>query len=191
VIVTRGAGTIGPDPRKLDPQVIVIAEEYQPFPLPLYPHGIHTAVYPLAVDMENPANRVRALGRPHVTLAKRFALVSGCLDAILTTRRGDAIGATEGMLLMVRDGAVLVARGEPEDATAIAVAALAGEHGLVVAEHAVTVDVLHAAEEVLLAGTACGVIGIVRIDGRDVGAGTEGPVTRRLRERFHALTRGG
>ena len=33
VIVTRGPGTLGPDPRKIDPQVIVIAEEYQPFPL--------------------------------------------------------------------------------------------------------------------------------------------------------------
>src|SRR5262245_4751792 len=31
VIVTRGPGTLGPDPRKIEPQVIVIAEEYQPF----------------------------------------------------------------------------------------------------------------------------------------------------------------
>ena len=41
VIVTRGPGTLGPDPRKIDPQVIVIAEEYQPFPLELYDHGLH------------------------------------------------------------------------------------------------------------------------------------------------------
>ena len=49
---------------------------------------------------------------------------------------------------------------------------------------------LLAADEVFLAGTACGVIGIVRLDGRDIGSGTEGPVTRQIRDRYHALTRG-
>src|SRR5687768_8478358 len=92
VIVTRGPGTVGPDPRKLDPQVIVIAEEYQPFPLELYGHGLHAVVYPTPIDTENPANRVRALGRPYLPLAKRHALANGCLEAILTNRAGDAVG---------------------------------------------------------------------------------------------------
>ena len=38
--------------------------------------------------------------------------------------------------------------------------------------------------------TACGVIGIVRIDGKDIGSGTEGPRTREIRSRFERLTRG-
>src|SRR5262245_44464474 len=41
VIVTRGPGTIGPDPRKIDPQVLITAEEYLPFPTELYEHGLH------------------------------------------------------------------------------------------------------------------------------------------------------
>src|SRR5262245_28430403 len=65
VIVSRGPGTIGPDPRKLDPQVIVIAEEYQPFPQEVSECGLHVVVYPTPIDTENPASRVRALGRPH------------------------------------------------------------------------------------------------------------------------------
>jgi branched-chain amino acid aminotransferase len=190
-IVTRGPGTIGPDSRKLDPQVIIIAEEYQPFPPELYSHGLYAAVYPTPVDTENPANRVRALGRPHVALAKRHALASGCLEAILTNCAGDAVGTTEGFLFMVKDGAVVVAGGQPEDATGFAVAAMAGEGGLVVAEYAVKPAELLGADEVFIAGTACGVIGIVRVDGKGIGTGTEGPVTRAIRERFRVLTRGG
>ena len=53
MIVTRGPGTIGPDPRKIEPQVIVIAEEYQPFPQELYGHGLHAVVSPLVLDPDN------------------------------------------------------------------------------------------------------------------------------------------
>ena len=43
---------------------------------------------------------------------------------------------------------------------------------------------LLAAEEVFIAGTACGVIGIVRIDGATVAGGAEGPVTRGIRTAY-------
>ena len=47
------------------------------------------------------------------------------------------------------------------------------------------------ADEVFQVGTSCGVIAVVRIDGREIGGGTEGPITRQLRERYLAVTRGG
>ena len=65
---------------------------------------------------------------------------------------------------------------------------MAGEGGAVVAEYSVKLPDLLAAEEVFIAGTACGVIGIVRIDGQDIGTGTEGPVTRRIRDGYQQLT---
>ena len=74
--------------------------------------------------------------------------------------------------------------------TGYAIAAMAGDSGLVVAEYAVKRDDLSAAEEAFVAGTSCGVIGIVRLDGRDIGTGVEGPITRQLRERYRALTGG-
>jgi branched-chain amino acid aminotransferase len=189
VIVTRGPGTIGPDPRKLDPQVIIVTEEYLPFPAELYGHGLHAVVCPIAFDSSFPANKVRCLGRPHIVLAKRHALKNGCLEALLTNQKGDVVGTTEGFLFLVKDGAVVVAAGQLVDATGYAVASLAGEEGLVVAEYAVKQADVLGAEEVFIAGTACGVIGIVRIDGQDIGAGTEGAITVALRERYNDLTR--
>lgn len=189
VIVARGPGTIGPDPRKIDPQVIVIAEEYQPFPAELYGHGLHA----VTVATPPPPFTVRTLGQLHVACAKRAALRRGCLEAVMVsgTEQGPAVGTTEGFLFLVKDGAVVVAGGQPTDVAGFAVATLAAEAGLVVAEYAVRSADLHAAEEVFIAGTACGVIGVVRLDDRAIGTGAEGPVVRQLRDRFHALTRGG
>lgn len=190
VIVTRGAGTIGPDPRKLDPQVYITAEEYYPFPVELNAHGLHVVTSPYRVDRENPFCRVRALGRPDVAQAKRHALHHGCLDAILTDLTGQVIGTTEGGLFGVRGGKVafLPAGHSPE--TAAVQDLLRGKYAEWPSDGA-TPDDLARADEVLLVGTSCGVIGVVRIDGRDVGTGTEGPVTRAIREEYRRLTRGG
>ncbi len=192
VIVSRGPGTVGPDPRKIEPQVIITAEEYRPFPDELYGHGLHATVSPLALDPENPAHRVRTLNQLHVVQAKRHALQTGCLEALFQNRDGHIVGVTEGFLFAVKGGALVVAGGQPEDATGFAVAAVAGESGAIVAEYTLTLADLLASEEVFIAGTACGVIGIVRIDGRDIGTGTgtEGPVTRRLRALSQQHTRG-
>ncbi len=188
VIVSRGPGTLGPDPRKIEPQVIVIAEEYQPFPQELYGHGLHAVVSPLKLDPENPAHRYRTLNQLHIVRAKQHAMQNGCLEALLETRDRHVVGSTEGFLFAVKDGALVVAGGQPEDATGFAIAALAGEAGAVVAEYSLKFPDLLVAGEVFIAGTACGVIGIVRIDGTDIGSGTEGPVTREIREAYQQLT---
>jgi branched-chain amino acid aminotransferase len=41
---------------------------------------------------------------------------------------------------------------------------------------------------VFLCGTACGVTGIVQVDGKPVSAGSEGPVTRSIREGYIRAT---
>ena len=189
VIVTRGPGTIGPDPRKIEPQVIVTAEEYQPFPHELIGHGLHAVVSPLKLAPENLAHRFRTLNQLHIVQAKQHALRSGCLEALLRTHEDRLVGTTEGFLFAVKDEAVVVAGGQSEDATGFAVAGLAGEAGAVVAEYSLKLPDLLRAEEVFIAGTACGVIGIVRIDGADIGSGTEGPITRGLRDGYRQLTR--
>jgi branched-chain amino acid aminotransferase len=190
VIVSRGAGTIGPDPRKVVPQVVIITEEYRPFPDELYGHGLHAVIFPVPLDTDHPANRVRTLGQPHVVLAKQHALKHGCLEAILTNHQGRLVGTTEGFLFLVKDGALVVAGDQPMDVTGYAIAAFVGESGQIVVEYGVKADDLHTAEEAFIAGTACGVIGIVRVDGKDIGTGTEGPVTRTIRERYYAITHG-
>ncbi len=184
VIVTRGPGTLGPDPRKIDPQVMIIAEEYLPFPLELYDHGLDV------VSVAAAREEVRFLGRPHLVRAKQAALAKGCLDALLVDDGKLVTGSTEGMVFAVRDRALIVAGHHIPDATGFAIATLAAESGAVVVEHSVTVADLTLADDVFLAGTSCGVIGRVKIDEHGLGAGREGPITRKLRERYRAVTSG-
>jgi branched-chain amino acid aminotransferase len=188
VIVTRGPGTIGPDPRKLDPQVIVIAEEYYPFPRELYGHGLHAAIGPYPVNILNPAFWLRTLGRPDVVLNKRSALKAGCLEAILTDPASGVIGATEGDLFLVRSGVLTPVRAAGSVAADV-VHELAPPTVPVESPASIRVEDLLSSDEVFLAGTSCGIIGIVRIDGKELGSGTEGPVTRSIREGYERLTR--
>jgi branched-chain amino acid aminotransferase len=190
VIVTRGPGTVGPDPRKIEAQVVITAEEYQPFPRELYGHGLHAVVSPLALDPENPAHRFRTLNGLHLVQAKRHALQHGCLEALLQSRQGEIVGATEGVLLIVKGDVLTLATGGVWDEAGSGVPTPAIDAGLTVVEDQVTRASLLAADEVFIAGTACGVIGVVRIDGTDIGSGTEGRVTRQVRDEFERLTRG-
>ncbi len=186
VIVSRGPGTLGPDPRKCEPQVLIVAEEYQPFPAELYGYGLHAAVYPVPVDTEAPENQVRSLGRPHVARAKRHALGRGCLEAVLTNRAGHLVGTTEGTLFVCAGGRIVASQDLPPDLVrwhAVPPESLGSPQPLTLAD-------LLAAEEAFVTGTACGVIGVVRVDGRDIGTGAEGPITKAARERYQAVTRG-
>jgi branched-chain amino acid aminotransferase len=190
VIVTRGPGTIGPDPRKLDPQVFITAEEYLPFPAELYAHGLHAVTAPFPLAASNPAEFARALGQPGVVLAKAHALANGCLEAILLNAGGYAGRTTEGDLFAVQGGKVLRFPARPADVTAEVVEELARPAGIPTEPASSLGTELTSFDELFTAGTSCGVIGVVRVDGTDVGTGSEGPVTRTLRERYRLLTRG-
>lgn len=195
VIATRGPGTIGPDPRKLDPQVFITAEEYLPFPHELYDHGLHAVIHPYPIAPGNPAYRVRTIGQVHVVLAKARAINRGSLEAVFITPGGELAAGTEGNLFMVRGGTITVAPGVPVDVARGVVIELACEAGIPnIVETFRPADILKAdlfaADELFLAGTSCGIIGIVHLNGQSVGPGMEGPITRQIREAYRRLTRG-
>jgi branched-chain amino acid aminotransferase len=64
---------------------------------------------------------------------------------------------------------------------------VAGEAGYAVEEYPLTRYDLYTADEVFLTGTAAELVGVVNIDGRAIGCGVIGPVTRDLTNRFRDL----
>ncbi|HEX4608619.1 MAG TPA: aminotransferase class IV, partial [Urbifossiella sp.] len=158
-------------------------------PIELYGHGLHVATCPYPINTAAPAAWHHALGRPDVVLARRHALKAGCLEAVLTDPAGAVIGTTEGELFLVRSGAVARV-GLTGGVEADAVWEFAAEQYPGAPTRSVTPGALAEADEVFLVGTACGVIGVVCVDGRVVGSGTEGPVTRAVRDEYRKLTRG-
>ena len=196
LVVTRGAGSLGPDPRKLVPQIVIMAEEYRPFPADLYEHGLHAATWG-HFNPWNPSHSGRALAPLHLVLAKQHALSEGCLEAVIFLHQ-DVIRSIEGLFFLVEEGIVRpVLSGCGIDVVCDVVEELAKLEGLPIVDDDVvllhtftTRHTLFAADELFLAGTSCGVIGIVQLDGMPIGNGKEGPITKRIREAYRKLTRG-
>jgi branched-chain amino acid aminotransferase len=94
---------------------------------------------------------------------------------------------------MVRRGIIYtppVEAGALEGITREVVIRLAKKEGIEVVEKNLTRFDLYISEELFLTGTAAEVIGIVEIDGRTIGNGSPGPVTRHLREKFFRYAHG-
>jgi branched-chain amino acid aminotransferase len=195
LVVTRGAGSLGLDPRKTtDPQVIIITDSIQLYPPELYEHGLKIVTagtmrnHPAAL---NP--RVKSLNYLNSILAKIEATNAGCLEALMLNHKGEIAECTGDNIFVVRNGEVhtpSIDAGILEGITREAVIELARESGLKVVERTMDRHDVYTATECFLTGTAAELIPVVECDGRPIGDGRPGPITRELLLRFQALVRG-
>lgn len=135
---------------------------------------------------------VKSVGLLLNVLAKQQALEAGCYEGIFI-RDGTVTEGTASNLFAVFGGAVHTHPEGPfilSGVTRQSVLEVAGTLEIPVVEQPFAADRLFQAEEVFVTGTLTEVMPVVEIDGRPVGAGRPGPVTRRIQEGFAALVRG-
>lgn len=125
-------------------------------------------------------------------LARSESKRLGFDEAIMLDPQGYVAECTGENLFVVKEHRILTppAAAILEGITRDTVVVLARELGHDIAEAALSRDALYVAEEVFVCGTAAEVIGLSEIDGRRIGAGRTGPVTRELQELFHAVVAG-
>lgn len=196
IVMTRGAGELGLDPAlAAGPTAIVIVQPISAPPLAAYRDGVEACVVgpsraaPTAAD---PAAKT-GLHLPHV-LAVREARLRGAHEALLTDGRGHVTEGASSNLFAVRGGRLTtppLAAGILEGITRGVVLRLARSLGLPAEEGPLAVEELAGAEELFITSTAREILPVTRLDGRPVGSGRVGPVTRRLHEAFRALASGG
>jgi branched-chain amino acid aminotransferase len=110
----------------------------------------------------------------------------------MLNHKGEVSECTADNIFLVKNGEILT---PPNDAgilegiTRRAVMDLAEQSGVKVREVALTRHDVYVADECFLTGTAVEVIAVVRVDGRTIGDGTPGPISRDLKERFFAFAR--
>lgn len=195
LVVTRGTGTLGLNPfvckRGL---VIIIASTIQLYPEELYEQGMKIISastmrnHPMALPPQ-----VKSLNYLNNILAKIEALDHGVMEAIMYNHQGNVAEATGDNVFIIKRGVIYtppVSAGSLAGITRRVVIQLAQEEGLEVVEKDLTRCDLYASEEFFLTGTAAEVIGIVEIDGRRIGAGRPGPITKLLRKRFFDYAQG-
>jgi branched-chain amino acid aminotransferase len=194
-IVTRGVGDLGLDPRKCArPSVIIIFDTIAIWPPERYEQGLTLVTAGTPINQREALSpRVKSLNYLNHILAKIEATNAGADDAIMLDSSGHVAEAT-GMNLFVWKRDTLytpaVYAGLLRGVTRDAIMELAAEAGYRVAETLLNRYDLYTAEEAFLTGTAAEVAPIRAVDGRIIGEGRAGPVTRDLRARFHRLVRG-
>jgi branched-chain amino acid aminotransferase len=194
-VVTRGVGDLGLDPRKCPrPSVIIIFDTIAIWPPERYEQGLTLVTAGTPINQREALSpRVKSLNYLNHILAKIEATNAGADDAIMLDAGGHIAEAT-GMNLFIWKHNVLytpaVYAGLLRGVTRDAIIEIAGEAGYRVVETMLNRYDLYTAEEAFLTGTAAEVAPIRMVDGRVIGAGRAGPVTRDLRARFQALVRG-
>ena len=136
--------------------------------------------------------RIKSLNYLNNIMAKLEGLRAGCVEALMLNHKGEVAECTGDNVFVVRAGILLTPppdAGILEGITRNAVMELARAAGIDCREATLTRHDLYTADECFLTGTAAEVIPVVDIDGRMIGAGTPGPVTKQLTTAFHALVR--
>ncbi len=195
LVVTRGVGTLGLNPFVCKkPQVFIIVDSIQLYPEELYEKGLK--VISAATIRNHPLSvppQVKSLNYLNNILAKIEALDRNVPEAIMYNHLGYVAEATGDNVFIVRDGVIYtppVQAGSLVGITRQVVIGLAEKEGIKVIEKNLTRFDLYVCDELFLTGTAAEVIGVVDIDGRVIGDGRPGPLTKRLREKFYEYAHG-
>lgn len=194
LVITRGAGTLGLDPNKTsNPQVIIIADHIALYPAELYEKGLE--IVTVSTMRNHPAAlspRIKSLNYLNNILAKIEGLQAGCIEALMLNVQGQIAECTGDNIFLVRDKVLLTPPNEAgilEGITRDAVIVLAQADGYEVRQVPLTKHDVYIADECFLTGTAAEVIPVVKVDNRKIGTGKPGPITRELKEKFHAAAR--
>jgi branched-chain amino acid aminotransferase len=194
LVVTRGPGTLGIDPRRCEEsQVIIIVDDISLYPAEVYERGLEVVTASVIRNHPNALNpRIKSLNYLNNILAKMEATRAGCQEAVMLNQFGEVAECTGDNLFIVKRGVLKTpppSAGILEGITRSAVIELARQPRIPFEETALTRHDIYTADECFLTGTAAEVVAVVKCDDRPIGTGKPGPVTRQLRERFFQLVR--
>ena len=192
LVVSRGKGDLGLDPRKCPrPTIVCIADTIALYPPELYDQGMRVmtvATRRNGVESLNP--RIKSLNYLNNILAKVEANQAGYAEVLMLNEQGLVVECTGDNIFIVRGRRLLTPPawvGILEGITRGAVMEVAAAAGLEVREEVFTRLDVWTADECFLTGTAAEAIPVVECDGRAIGTGRPGPVTADLIRRFRAL----
>lgn len=193
-IVTRGVGDLGLDPRKcVRPTTMIIVDTIRLFSEQVYDAGLNviTAGTPIP-QRESLSPRVKSLNYLAHILAKIEGINAGADEVLMLDSTGSVAEASGQNIFVVKHDIVRTPPaygGILKGVTRDVVIEIATAAGYQVEERTLNRYDVYTADEAFLTGTATELVAIRQLDGRVIGSGKAGPVTRDLRARFQALVR--
>jgi len=194
LVVTRGVGTLGLNPNRCKRgSVIIIADKIQIYPPELYQRGMDIVTVATTRNLHSALNpAIKSLNYLNNILAKIEANNAGVEEAVMLNAEGFVAECTADNLFIVKNGKLFtppLSAGALYGITRQTVMELAEESGLEVAEPNLTRYDLFCADECFLCGTGAEIVPVTKIDGRVIGNGKPGTITKKLVEDYHALTK--
>ncbi|MDF3053176.1 MAG: branched-chain amino acid aminotransferase [Geminicoccaceae bacterium] len=193
-IVTRGVGDLGLDPRKCPrPTLMIIVDTIRLWPEQVYDAGLNviTAGTPIP-QRESLSPRVKSLNYLAHILAKLEGINAGADEVIMLDSAGFVAEGSGQNIFVVKHGRVRTPpphAGILKGVTRDVVIELAQKAGYSMEESMLNRYDVYTADEAFLTGTATEIVAMRQLDGRVIGSGKAGPVTKDLRTRFQALVR--
>lgn len=194
LVVTRGKGDLGLNPRNCpQPSMFIIVQNIALYPKEMYENGL--SIITSSYRRPNPdvlCMQVKSLNYLNSISAKIEAVQQGAGEALLLNQQGNVAECTGDNIFIVRNGEVItppLTDGALGGITRHAVMDLCAELGIPCRVCSINrFDVL-SADECFLTGTAAEVIAVSSLDGRTIGTGHAGPVTKKLLAGYQAMVR--
>lgn len=191
LMVTRGTGApVLLPPAGLVPTTIILARPVDPALARAQRAGVKAVLLPFARDASLAVHK--GLNYASAILGKQIAQARGAHEGIYT-HRGHLLEGATSTLFLLREQTLCTPRiaGILPGVTRRFVLDLARQAGLQARERNLTVADLDAADEAFLTGSVSEIVPIVEVDGRRIGSGKPGPVTRGLQRAYRRLVRAG
>ncbi len=194
LIVTRGIGDLGLDPRKCcTATVVIIADHIKLHEGEAKTKGITTLVsWVRRNPIDGASHEAKSLNYLNSIMAKIEANMSGADEAICLTPNGCVAEGVGENVFIIKNGKISTpptSTGALEGITAKAVTEIAKKLGHVVTVENLTLFMLFNADEIFFTGTAAEIVPIRQVNWRQIGTGTRGPITEKLTNEFRKLAR--
>ena len=195
LVVTRGEGDLGLDPRKCkgNASVVIITDKIALYPEKLYKEGLSIITVPTVRNLPEAVNpQIKSLNYLNNILAKIEAVSTGHDEAIMLDSLGYVAECTGDNIFIVKRGHLYTppqCMGTLRGITRDSVLEIARKGAIGAHEHVITRHEVYISDECFLTGTAAEIIPVVKVDSRVIGLGKPGPVTASLMKKFKELTK--
>jgi len=192
LVVTRGVGDLGLDPRKCCvATVIVIADHILLHDGAAKTKGITAHVSWVRRDpVDGTSHEIKSLNYLNSVMAKIEANLAGADEALCLDKNGCVAEGVGENVFVVKNGGITTppsSTGALSGITGKVIVRLAKKLGYEIAEASVTPFQLLNADELFFTGTAAEVVPIREVNGRKIGDGKPGPVTKKLMAEFQKV----
>ena len=190
--VTRGVAErdFGYPPADTAPTVVMFTQAKRIVDNPLVASGAKVVTVP---DLRWKRRDIKSVALLAQVLAKQQAVEAGAAEAFMVEDGAITEGSSSTVFIVTAEGALVtrpLSTALLPGITRATVLALADETGATLEERAIAVEEAHEAAEVFYTSASSFVMPVVSLDGRRVGDGRPGPVTKRMRELYLEFARG-